>query len=411
MISGMISRDFDRNDPTDLSRYLGLGYTHIWNFGTDQREWLNDKQLPWIEYSLNPEADPAHGVPGEPAAYDPNWYGRAYYDDELEWDDLSNDGSGHGSAKVCDAAARISKLHEDYKPKAQTASPIFVRAIHPNSPDSLVSTARAFTYAVDPDVLASDFYPCLNGPGSSQINFEGHLRNLDRIRVGAGDRPYWMWVQSFRDGARRFPGESEMRLMMFLPLAIGYTGLLDFRYQGESPNDLVLEPTSPNTIIQTPRQPFYNQKAKIIDEVKKLGRSLSQLRCLTWARYDNLDVLGNGIRSISAKRQSTGQSLEAFLVISVFCDDNERGSGASYFMVANMFSGESIDGASGLAVVDLVLDSPSPQLQEVWRNDGQVHLIDLQPAGTPGRYSHTFTLPGGTANLYKLNNGQHFAGF
>ena len=95
----------------------------------------------------------------------------------------------------------------------------------------------------------TDVYP-LSGPNGLAANYFAILSDIRKTALAHG-MPYWMFIQSFHStGAfdRRLPSDSDLRLQLFVPLTLGYTGIIYFTYDVAFERGLVDTNGQPNRL-------------------------------------------------------------------------------------------------------------------------------------------------------------------
>ena len=256
------------------------------------------------------------------------------------------------------------------------------------------------TTAIDMDVPAGEVYPFLN----SVPNYGNYFWQLTWARDAgqACRKPYWIFIQTFgsakrrSDASCRMPSESELRLQIFSALAWGYTGFIDYKFSGHSEKNPSCYYDAAGKLTRA-----YHVQRTAISEAMNLGKGLSQLRN-TRVGFTAKGGWKGVLAGLSIESMDAGHNL----TVGRFRDD--LGS-ANYFMITNMKSGRNVSIAEGTVTVKTVFRGHT-HLLELDRLTGKVvvHRLPETP-GSPGRFQHVFSLPGGTGTLFKLNDGKPFA--
>ena len=260
-----------------------------------------------------------------------------------------------------------------------------------------------FAAIVDPDVLMTDVYP-LSGSGGLAYNYFGILSDIRKTALEHG-MPYWMIIQSFEstgDYDRRLPSESDLRLQLFVPLTYGYTGIVYFTYDVAYERGLIDMTGKPTRL--------YHDAAKANHEVANLGRALrflsstdigcvpghhdengkavpNERRRSTWA----IDLADQPVREITT--DSPGKRKDTML--GFFQDDD----GGRYFMVTNLWQNAGATAADRALTVTIRFAPEVKTLHRLNRLSGKSELLPLDSGIL------RITLPGGTGDLFKLNDG------
>ena len=259
-----------------------------------------------------------------------------------------------------------------------------------------------FAAIVDPDVLMTDVYP-MSAAGLGASYF-GILSDIRKTALAHG-MPYWMIIQSFEstgDFDRRLPSESDLRLQLFVPLTYGYTGIIYFTYDVAYERGLIDKTGEPNRL--------YHVAAKANHEVTNLGRALrfltstnigcvpghheengnavpNERRRSTWA----IDLAELPVREITV--ESPGKRKDTML--GMFQDDD----GGQYFMLTNLWHDADATAADRAFPVTIRFAPEVETLYRLNRLTGKSEQLQLDNGIV------RITLPGGTGDLFKLNDG------
>lgn len=269
--------------------------------------------------------------------------------------------------------------------------------------DALMTTVR-------PDVLMYDIYPALHGQ-AMDLNY--HFENLVLVRSKGQQYnvPVYAWLQSLEDFARRMPSDSELRLLTYSYLASGYKGLGYYRYRSNATSGQI-------GLLDYAGQPvpLYADAAELNQEVQRLGEVLKYLEStdirfipgqrlvLGTTPTDNPAPTGltewsmgagsnNLLLSVDVQNGDYGSTKNG--MIGFFTDD----SGGQYFMLTNLFHNINLSAEATTLTLEVTFDS---SVESVWllnRLTGLVEEIELT------NHVLTWTLPGGTGDLFKLGNG------
>lgn len=274
---------------------------------------------------------------------------------------------------------------------------------------------------VQPDAVIHGFYPYAVGDDvTDEYWHRGGLTDIALIREQAlsYDVPYFAYIQSFDDQVasqnpvdyrRRLPSESELRAELFSKLSAGYRGFCYFVFQdGPYEDAALIDPGGTKSAL-------FGPAAEANLEVANLGRSLRALHStdfrflpgsegetpeymVDWSAGagDHLHILGMGVDLGSAG--NSGELKEG--VAGFFTDEN----GQQYFMVTNLYHGRTLGAAGSSLDLFVQFDSTIVTLLRLNRMTGEPELIVL-----PSDHRLVMSLPGGTGDLYKYNDGM-FAG-
>ncbi len=261
-----------------------------------------------------------------------------------------------------------------------------------------------FAAIVEPDVLVTDVYP-MGDPDGLAANYFGIMSDIRKTGLEHG-MPYWMFIQSFESTGnfdRRLPSESDLRLQMFVPLTYGYTGIIYFTYDVAFERGLIDKTGKPNRL--------YHDAAKADREVANLGRAMrfltsTHIGCVP-GRHDEggktvpnelrrstraLDLAQQPVREIVI--ESPGERKDAML--GFFRDDR----GGRYFMVTNLWHNARASASDRALPVVIRLAPEVKDLYRLNRLTGKVERLTISNATV------RIKLPGGTGDLFKLNDGE-----
>lgn len=270
--------------------------------------------------------------------------------------------------------------------------------------DTLMTTIR-------PDVLMYDIYPVLNGQA---FDLDYHFEYLMRVRRKAAQYgvPCYAWLQSFADSERRLPSESELRMLAYSYLAAGYKGLGYYKYAAASSGNFS------NALLDLDDQPsplFYHA-ANLNPEIQNLGQALRFLRSVDVRFIPGQHLLFGSIRVsnptpsglsnwaigagsdphiIAASVQEGNDGLQKNGLIGFFVDDE----GQRYFMLVNLNQGADLSAADAALTFVVTFDDAVNSIWLLNRATGLVEEIVLAD------HTLTWTLPGGTGDLFKYGDG------
>jgi len=287
---------------------------------------------------------------------------------------------------------------------------VSLASINPTYVDNVLTTIR-------PDAFVYGFYPW-RGQTNATDWVRAHLDNMQTARQKSLQHgiPVFAFIQSFDDLNNpdqsmdlnsRLPSGSELRAELFLKLSGGFKGfsyyLFDLENQSARFEKALLDKHGDPT-------PLYEHATQANAEVLTLGQSLRFLESTDW-RYLSGGVSGVTPNTIPAWSASAGSGRITGIdilgapadrkdaMIGYFQDD----LGEEYFMLVNLWHGAGLDPDQLIASFTLTF---SPTIDTLWRLDrltGLVEEIQLTD------HTLTFSLPGGTGDLFKFDNG-NFAG-
>ena len=263
-----------------------------------------------------------------------------------------------------------------------------------------------YVNAVHPDVLMYDYYPCQDG---SEAKVDSHFTRAMNFRAKGlqYNLPYFTYLQSYNADVYRYPSESELRWEAFSFLAMGYKGFSYYSYSGEVGGTGVGLLEGPTT-----KGPMYDFAAEMNPEIMSLGNVLTSSTS-TDVRYIR-GVIGRSTPS-GLTDWSTGAGGDSHItditvqgygyerngLIGFFEDDN----GEELFMLTNLNHDSSQSAADAAATFQITFDGDINDLL-CWDR-----ISNEQTVVTLDNHVLEVTLPGGTGNLYKYNNGADFIGY
>lgn len=303
--------------------------------------------------------------------------------------------------------------------------------MHANHPDKLVyvtasqnnvTTLTNLVETAQPDVLMFDRYP-FYATGIDDLNEWFSMSMAVRQVSLAHQIPYGGWLQSFQAPSLRVPSESDSRFLGFTLLTSGYTMLNYYFYETYPLNNA--PPAAYSMLLDQNDNPtpLYYQAAAANLEYVHLGQSL---RFLTSTNVFYIagrhSVSGGGTAANSVPNglvnwNSGGdgdphiQALGVDLtkpdalgsvkngLIGFFTDDDDQ----HYFMLTNLNYGPTLSAGDAALSFSINFDSSVNSLWLLNRLTGVAEQVTLT------NHTLNWTLPGGTGDLFKYDNG-NFAG-
>ncbi len=267
-----------------------------------------------------------------------------------------------------------------------------------------------FITMINPDVMMYDHYPFR----SDGTTGDTYFRDLMTIRAKALDAniPYWTFIQSWQDGNSRLPSESDLRMQVFSSLAAGFSGIAYFTYDYFQQGGLLDQAGDPT--------PLFYTAATVNEEVLHLAHSLRFLTS-TGVRFlpGQYMMLGiwlvdnptpEGLQNFSGPDYSLDPHMVAADVdssnpqnygkeksglLGFFVDDNAQ----HYFMMVNLAHAATESAQDAALPLFVEFDNTVDELLELDRETGQQVVVPLT------NHRLEVTLLGGSARLYKYNNG------
>ena len=351
--------------------------------------------LPWQVHTWGDPNSPA-GMPYESFLNLPGSRGVLFWDEPKE-------------QNMSDASVIASWLRNTHPDKLiyANALPIFVYGdgSQNGSGYSYNDYLEDFASLVKSDVLMFDMYPLYsNGTTGTHTWFN----NLMAVRNKALEHnlPYWGWMQSFLDPgqAYRTPSESDNRYNAFTLLTAGYTGLNYYFYDNlDAYKGTFLDANGNPT-------PFYHYAAEAHAEIAQVGQSLRMLTSTdvrivpgtvpdypnsigTWSAGagDDPHLLNAAVNTAAPSGQ--GPSKDG--LIGFFTDAD----GQHYFMLTNLNHGMDMSAEDASLSFILTFDSGVESIWRLNRITGLAEEIELS------NHMLHLTLPGGTGDLFKYDNG------
>ncbi len=281
-----------------------------------------------------------------------------------------------------------------------------------------ISFLNSVVETVRPDLLSFDYYP-FSSSGSTDANgWFGALMNVRQVSQ-AHQIMYGGWLQSFHLSGWniRTPSESDTRYNGYTLLTAGYTTLNYYVYDN-GPSTTVA-----STFLDSNGNPtaVYYYTATANKEYATIGKSLrfltsSDVRFVpgshtvsgsitapnsTPSGLTNWAAGAGGDPHLTSVAVSSGQvGLEKDGLIGFFYDDD----GQNYFMLTNLYHGASLSAAAASLSFSLTFDSTINEVLRLNRTTGAEELLPLT------NHQLTWTLPGGTGDLFKYNVGD-FIGY
>jgi hypothetical protein len=415
----------------------------------------NDSNFTTVNWQWNSHTDHYYSAPGAPWA---------------RWVDTSQ--TALTGSDVAYAPSLISlQLRDEQNLNTWTTDPTlrnstltWFNAARPNFPDTLLflnqqgnedfaPNIAAYMADARPDMLMFDSYPIANGIHINGGSLKTLYEDQAKYRAlglagndGSGQRPIPVghYMENFADigpGGHgywpRFASESETRLQQFAAWTFGEKFVSSFVYN--EPGDSGIESeflTCPGVASPTPA---LGQMAQSNRESRNLGPALVRLISKDVRFVPGLSSGGTNptptgmsnwskgaggstfITSVSASNPgSLNGGRRGDLLVGYFKPLDESFDGPSfsdelYFMVTNGLSDANGSAADCLQRITLTFDFGSSgidSLQRLRRSDGTVEIVPLDHVlgGDGALFNYTFTLDGGTGDLFKFNDGAPFVG-
>lgn len=264
---------------------------------------------------------------------------------------------------------------------------------------------------IKPDAFVYGFYPW-EGATNATDKIRAHLDNMQTARLKSieHDLPVFAFIQSFSDlnnpdqsidNNNRLPSGSELRTELFLKLSAGFKGFSYYLFDLEHQSDRFEQ-----ALINRDGNPtsLYEQAKQANAEVLVLGQSLRYLRSTSW-RYisGGVSVTPNTIPAWTPAAGSGriadidilgAPALRKDAMIGYFQDD----AGEEYFMLVNMRYGAGLEPDQLPVSFTITFTEDVDTIWRLNRLDGLIEEIALI------NHAFTFTLPGGTGDLFKFDN-------
>jgi hypothetical protein len=262
-----------------------------------------------------------------------------------------------------------------------------------------------FAEQVNGDILMVDIYP-LGGSGHSRVYYE--TLALFREQGLKHQVPYWVFIQAYdHGGKKRRPSESDLRFQLFVPLALGFTGISYFTY----------DPALGPGLIDGKRTktPLYYHAGRANMEVKNLGAILRHLDSTNIAfvqgrhKVDGVlienamppmppsgfrkwpELQGKPDQLLDISFAETGEGKNA--LIGMFTDSE----GQDYFMVTNLFHEKDTTANEAAMTITLTFSPSTKSITRFSRESGTPEQLVVRDGKLELR------LPGGTGDLFKLH--------
>lgn len=326
--------------------------------------------------------------------YVPDW--RASYPGNIGWQ-VGDEATTNLSS--------LGALLEHVRGMVDSDTIIYSNAMPSSNMSTWPSYIHDFRVDVSPDVLMFDVYPFRD---NALVSYYFHALKIVRDEALAGEIPYWLWLQAFgfipTYSSIYEPSESDMRLNIFSAMAFGYSGFCYWTY------DSNYSPYS-QCILSYSNAPthMYDSIVGISEEIRVWGNVMAYLTSTSigwipggsgapaglsnWTTGDGGD---SHILSVSVNTSGTGKNG----LLGIFADD----SGDRYFMLVNTDHAYDKTAAECETEFTITFDSSVDSILSLDRDTHELHRIHL----TNNQY--TFTLPGGTGDIFKYDDGEAFPG-
>ena len=270
-----------------------------------------------------------------------------------------------------------------------------------------------FIEIIQPDVMMFDIYPFQDTAGVANC----YLRNMQIVREASlkGGIPYWVFVQSYIDKNRRMPSDSDNRLQLFVPLAMGYTGMSYFTYdgsftpgfltQGRSPSQAFDYAAQANREVMNIAGPIRFLTSTHVRFVKGTHETPVPQGLLASDKYLLVDPIIKDITvNVPEQIPDLNEDSATYLadrpylggLIGYFRDD----AGQKYFMLTNMWHSMTATGQQRALTFHVMFDPAVNKVLRLSRSTGKVDTLAVDP-----KKGLAVTLPGGTGDLFKFDTG------
>ncbi len=276
---------------------------------------------------------------------------------------------------------------------------------------------------ISPDIISIDTYPFVEATHPADCPNETSLVRRDFMHEGllnlrtvglANNITYFNIIQAFQTSGLRLPSESELRMHVFASLVYGAKGIAYFAWDDTHDTNIVSKYGAPTT-----QDNFFNNIANINSEIANLGDALALLTSdhVFWVdggdepcERNSFNVpqwgsgSGNGaLTNIIVHDIENGElTTEEDGMIGFFHDD---GTG-EYIMLVNVFSEPDKTAEDTELRFELQFSTGSiTELLRLNRTSGELEWVYLD------NNKLDITLPGGTGDLFMINQGKPFASF
>ena len=269
---------------------------------------------------------------------------------------------------------------------------------------------RDYLLIVKPDVLMFDAYIFNYGEGNESGVTPYWYQSLwlhrkEALKAGV---PYWAWMTTWDRPSKRgynirLASESDYRMNVFSVLTYGFTGIADYTYSGIHERGVLMPDCTPS--------PLYEHSAKVHAEVANIGQTLRFLTSTDIALIPGFEQSrippfhkkwepGTGdddhIKSISIV--GPGEYVRGKKgLIGYFRDDH----GNRYFMLTNLFQRAETSAKDCELKFQITFDPATKEIYRLSRETGQVERLEIVDSDK----GLLITLPGGTGDLFKYDNG------
>ena len=282
--------------------------------------------------------------------------------------------------------------------------------IDPPVPYGYADYIQEFIDTCRPDILSTDIYPFVQYETCDDETYihTRYFDTLEGIREKALEAgiPYWCFIQAYEYRDRYLPSESDLRMQVYSSLAYGFTGISYFIYYAPHYGRGVLG-------VDAEPSPIGEDIRAVNTEVERLGAALrfltsTDVRYIPAIHYDAGDHVPNavpigapafdadagkpyGIADIGANGISRGRNG----LIGFFTDDD----GGRYFMLVNLRRARGVPAADLSMGMTVTFDPSVETVYRLSRTTGDAEEVAI------GGGMLDVKLPGGTGDLFKINDG------
>jgi len=278
-----------------------------------------------------------------------------------------------------------------------------------------------FIKVIQPDILVMDTYPHgkkISDPAGTGLQ-DNYYKIMSDTREAARkvDIPYWVFIQAYEAGGRRYPSESDLRMQVFSSLAYGVTGIAYFTFDHAFERGLLVSDDVEDRLGGEPTDLYYDVKF-VNEEVLNVGKALRYLTNIGVRYVPGKHVVGDNV-----VRNAVPQGIEAYeggacgveAVKRITVKDYGRSKNAmigffedsiddKYFMLVNLCHGPNMRAQDCKSTVTIEFSPSVKAVARLSRHTGTPELLTVKDGQLQ------ITLLGGTGDLFKIADNLVFPG-
>ena len=277
-----------------------------------------------------------------------------------------------------------------------------------------------FIKVIKPDIFMMDTYPHgkkISDPAGTGLQ-DNYYKIMSDTREAARkvDIPYWVFIQSYEAGDRRYPSESDVRMQVFSSLAYGATGIAYFTFDHGFERGLLISDDVEDRHGGEPTDLYFDVKY-VNEEVLNVGKALRYLTSRGVNYVPGKHVVGDNVvqnavpEGITVYQGGGGSALIKRITVKDYGKSKdvmigffEDGIKDEYFMLVNLCHGPDLRAQECKSTITIEFAPSVKAVARLSRHTGKPELLMVKDGQLE------ITLLGGTGDLFKPADNLVFPG-